>query len=74
MHKFYSIILIFIFLNTSCIAQVEWNKDWQLLIPNEGLHGWHYYQDKRATKQAGPMRMGYWYLTHHLKKVIRTIA
>ena len=29
---------------------------------------------KRATKQAGPMKMGCWYLTHHLKKVIGTIA
>ena len=50
MHKFYSIILIFIFLNTSCIAQVESNKDWQLLIPSEGLDGWHYYQDKKSNK------------------------
>ena len=50
MHKFYSIILIFIFLNTSCIAQVEANKDWQLLIPIEGLDGWHYYQGKKSNK------------------------
>ena len=50
MHKFYSIILIFIFLNSSCIAQVKSNEDWQLLIPSEGLDGWHYYQDKKSNK------------------------
>ena len=50
MHKFYLILLIFIFFNTNCIAQVESNKDWQLLIPSDGLNGWHYYQDKKSNK------------------------
>ena len=52
MQKSSFLILIFIFTNTNCIAQIESNKDWKVLIPSQGLDGWHYFQDKKSNKKG----------------------
>ena len=50
MNKFFTSILFLLFFLPNVLSQYDSKNDWQVLIPEIGLDGWHYYQDKKNNK------------------------
>ena len=49
MNRFFTSILLVFFVSNG-VSQDDSKYDWQVLIPEIGLDGWHYYQEKKNNK------------------------
>ena len=58
MNKFFTTILFLVFFCFIALSQDDSKKDWQVLIPEIGLDGWHYYQDKTNNKTGWSNKKG----------------
>ena len=58
MNKFFTTILFLVFFCFIALSQDDSKKDWQVLIPEIGLDGWHYYQDKKNNKTGWSNKKG----------------
>ena len=58
MNKFFTTILFLVFFCFIALSQDDSKNDWQVLIPEIGLDGWHYYQDKTNNKTGWSNKKG----------------
>ena len=68
MYKFFISILFFVFFLSNGVSQDDSKNDWQALIPEIGLDGWHYYQDKKNNKTGWSNNKGILTFNSSLKK------
>ena len=58
MNKFFTSILFLVFFLSNVESQDDSKNDWHILIPEIGLDGWHYYQDKKNNKTGWSNKKG----------------
>ena len=68
MNKLFSSILFLVFFLFNVVSQDDSKNNWQVLIPEIGLDGWHYYQDKKNNKTGWSNKKGILTFNSSLKK------
>ena len=58
MNKLFTSILFLVFFLSNAVSQDDSKNNWQVLIPEIGLDGWHYYQDKKNNKTGWSNKKG----------------
>ena len=58
MNKLFTSILFLVFFLFNLVSQDDSKNNWQVLIPEFGLDGWHYYQDKKNNKTGWSNKKG----------------
>ena len=58
MNKFFTSILFLVFFISNVVSQDDSKNNWQVLIPEIVLDGWHYYQDKKNNKTGWSNKKG----------------
>ena len=67
MNRFFTSILLVFFVSNG-VSQDDSKKDWQVLIPEIGLDGWHYFQEKKNNKTGWSNKKGVLTFNSSLKK------